>query len=80
MKGILPGSHGELHQPALHPWQQGFNNKNKQYKRMKTIFKPEEDRGYKPSRDREQNAYSKNYGLRPLYKGHSKALRKTIYK
>jgi|GEM_PF-2981242 len=47
---------------------------------MKNIFKPEEDRGYKPPRDWEQNTYSKNYGLKPLYKGHGKALRKTIYK
>ena len=47
---------------------------------MKHIFKPEEDRGYNPSQDREENAYSKNYGLKPLYKGHTKALRKNLYK
>lgn len=47
---------------------------------MKSIFKPEEDRGYKPQQKRDHGTYSKNYGIRPLYKGHSKALRKTIYK
>lgn len=47
---------------------------------MKNIFKPEEDRGYRTPQEQEQNTYSKNYGVKPLYKGYNKALRKTMYK
>lgn len=52
----------------------------RKYNQMKNIYKPEEDYGYRPPRDLAKGVYTKNLGIKPLYKGYNKAMKKSIYK